>query len=112
MIFYWHEGKYNFVLFLLAIVLSVLLRYTDSDYPFDIFKLFLWLRTKIWNFHIFRVFLLHSGNLHYYYFCYFQNSQEPTFDICSSSPIGIMLNQLIIGTFFTPNSEIWAHRTS
>jgi hypothetical protein len=33
-----------FVLFLLAIVLSVLLRYTDSDYPFGIFKLFY----KIW----------------------------------------------------------------
>jgi hypothetical protein len=30
-----------FVLFLLAIVLSVRLRYTDSDYPFGIFKLFL-----------------------------------------------------------------------
>jgi hypothetical protein len=31
-----------FVRFLLAIVLSVLLlRYTDSDYPFGIFKLFL-----------------------------------------------------------------------
>ena len=30
-----------FVLFLLAIVLSVLLRYTDSDYSFGIFKLFL-----------------------------------------------------------------------
>ena len=30
-----------FVLFLLAIVLSVLHRYTDSDYPFGIFKLFL-----------------------------------------------------------------------
>ena len=29
------------VLFLLAIVLSVLLRYTDYDYPFGIFKLFL-----------------------------------------------------------------------
>jgi hypothetical protein len=29
-----------FVFFLLAIVLSVLLRYTDSDYPFGIFKLF------------------------------------------------------------------------
>ena len=28
------------VLFLLAIVLSVLLRYTDSDYPSGIFKLF------------------------------------------------------------------------
>jgi hypothetical protein len=28
------------VLLLLIIVLSVLLRYTDSDYPFDIFKLF------------------------------------------------------------------------
>jgi hypothetical protein len=31
-----------FVLFLLIIVVSVLLRYTDSDYPFGIFKLFLW----------------------------------------------------------------------
>ena len=30
-----------FVLFLLAIVLYVLLPYTDSDYPFGIFKLFL-----------------------------------------------------------------------
>ena len=30
-----------FVLFLLVIVLSVLFRYTDSDYPFGIFKLFL-----------------------------------------------------------------------
>ena len=29
-----------FVLFLLAIVLSVLFRYTNSNYPFDIFKLF------------------------------------------------------------------------
>jgi hypothetical protein len=29
-----------FVLFLLVIVLSVLFRYTDSDYPFGIFKLF------------------------------------------------------------------------
>ena len=35
-----------FVLFLLAIVLSVLLRYTDSDWPFDIFKLFLIYRVK------------------------------------------------------------------
>jgi hypothetical protein len=32
---------FPFALFLLAIVLSVLLRYTDSDYPFGIFKLFL-----------------------------------------------------------------------
>ena len=31
----------SFVRFLLATVLSVLLRYTDSDYPFGIFKLFL-----------------------------------------------------------------------
>jgi len=30
-----------FVLFLLAIVLSVLLQHTDSDCPFGIFKLFL-----------------------------------------------------------------------
>ena len=33
-----------FVVFVLTIVLSVLLRYTDYDYPFGIFKLFL-LRT-------------------------------------------------------------------
>ena len=32
-----------FVLFLLAIVLSVLLRYADSDYPFGIFKLFFYI---------------------------------------------------------------------
>ena len=31
----------TFVLFLLAIALSFLLRYTDSDYTFGIFKLFL-----------------------------------------------------------------------
>jgi hypothetical protein len=32
-----------FVLFLLAILLSVLLRFTDPDYPFGIFKLFYYL---------------------------------------------------------------------
>jgi hypothetical protein len=45
----------SFCTFLLAIVLSVLLRYTDSDYPFGIFKLFLsllknwWLKLRILN---------------------------------------------------------------
>ena len=33
--------SFKFVLFLLAIVLSVFLRYTDSDCPFGIFKLYL-----------------------------------------------------------------------
>jgi hypothetical protein len=33
--------SFCFVFFLLAIVLSVLLRFTDSDYPFGIFKFFL-----------------------------------------------------------------------
>jgi hypothetical protein len=33
----------------LAIVLSVLLRYTDSDYPFGIFKFSLLFLIKIWN---------------------------------------------------------------
>jgi len=37
----------SFVLFLLAIVLSVLPRYTDSDYPLGIFKLFLIDKTVI-----------------------------------------------------------------
>ena len=32
---------FPFVLFLLAIVLSVLLRVTESDYPYGIFKIFL-----------------------------------------------------------------------
>ena len=36
-----------FVLFHLAIVLSVLLRFTPSDYHFGIFKLFLGLRLEI-----------------------------------------------------------------
>ena len=36
----WYLQTY-FVLFLLSIVLSFLLRYTDSDYPFGVFKLFL-----------------------------------------------------------------------
>ena len=35
------------IFFFLAIVLSVLLRYADSDCPFDIFKLFL--RTKLYD---------------------------------------------------------------
>jgi len=35
-----------FVLFLLVIVLSVLLRFTHSDYPFGIFKLFLFVTVK------------------------------------------------------------------
>ena len=38
-----------FVLFLLAIVLSVLLRYTDSDYPFGIFRLFLNVSLRIFE---------------------------------------------------------------
>ena len=45
----------SFVLVLLAIVLSVLLRYTDYDYPFCIFKLFLisMLEWSLWYFHYF-----------------------------------------------------------
>ena len=35
-----------FVLFLLAIVLSVFLRITASDYPFDIFELFSWYKVE------------------------------------------------------------------
>ena len=36
------DGCLYFCTFSFAIVLSVLLRYTDSDYPFGIFKLFLY----------------------------------------------------------------------
>jgi hypothetical protein len=39
----------SFVLFHLAIVLSVLLRYTDSDYLFDIFKHFFLPETPSWK---------------------------------------------------------------
>ena len=38
---YFVDRCLSFCPFLLAIVLSVLLRFTDSDYPFGIFKLFL-----------------------------------------------------------------------
>jgi hypothetical protein len=37
----------RFCNFLLAIVLSVLLRYTDSDYPFGIFKLFIQINVQL-----------------------------------------------------------------
>ena len=69
-------------------------------------------KSELFNFHIFRVFLLHSGNLHYYYFCYFQNSQERTFGICSSSPLVILLTKQIIGTFFTQNSANTSNATT
>ena len=38
-----------FVLFILTIVLSVLLRFTDSDCPFVIFKLFIYISLNIWT---------------------------------------------------------------
>jgi hypothetical protein len=38
-----------FVFFLLAIVLSVLLRYTDSDCLFGIFKIFLYFVLSCWK---------------------------------------------------------------
>ena len=41
-----------FVLFLLAFALSVLLRYTDSGYPFGIFKLFINLCLNFFNFDV------------------------------------------------------------
>jgi hypothetical protein len=42
-------GRLLFVLFLLAIVLSVFLLFTDFDYPFGIFKLFLKVVISIHN---------------------------------------------------------------
>jgi hypothetical protein len=38
-----------FVLNLLVIMLFILRRFTDSDYPFGFFKLFLYLLWEIWN---------------------------------------------------------------
>jgi hypothetical protein len=38
-----------FVLNLLVIMLSILRWFTDSDYPFGFFKLFLYLLWEIWN---------------------------------------------------------------
>ena len=53
-----------FVLFRLAIVLSVL-RYTDSDYPFGIFKLFLsLLRKYVMHSQIYLRILLNTQALH------------------------------------------------
>ena len=55
-----------FVLFLLAIVLSVLLRQTDSDYHFGIFKLFLQLFKAL--FHINLVLQYQNTESKYYLF--------------------------------------------
>jgi hypothetical protein len=46
----------TFVLFLLVIVLSVLLPLADSDYPFDIFKLF-WVFFCVWILHAILIFI-------------------------------------------------------
>ncbi len=60
-----------FVLFLLAIVLSVLLRYTDSDCPFGIFKHFFskqepliyapYLDNQTTNGHLWMMWSIHMG---------------------------------------------------
>ena len=58
-----------FVLFLLAIVLSVLLRYTDSDYSFGIFKLFLHMkihRNQIINISLFSQLISDGGLFHHF----------------------------------------------
>ena len=54
---------------LLAIVLSVLLRYTDSDYPFGIIKLFLHMkihRNQIINFSLFSHLVSDGGLFHHF----------------------------------------------
>jgi hypothetical protein len=53
------EPQSPFVFFLVAIVLSVLLRYTDSDYPFSIFKLFLCKNMSNTK----QIVILHTGTL-------------------------------------------------
>ena len=50
------------VLFLLAIVLSVLLRYTDSDYPFGIFKFF---KHKFDSLHMLSITFDHDVSIEY-----------------------------------------------
>ena len=58
-----------FVLFLLAIVLSVLLRSTDSEYPFGIFKLFLHMkihRNQIINISLFSHLVSDGGLFHHF----------------------------------------------
>jgi len=75
---------FSFVLFLLTIVLSVLLRFTDSDYPFGIFKLLLWksyvpigcvflhiVRTEMFGSFMFQSYFNHkclgSSNIHIFF---------------------------------------------
>ena len=53
------EPQSHFVFFLVAIVLSVLLRYTDSDNPFSIFKLFLCKNMSNTK----QIVILHTGTL-------------------------------------------------
>ena len=57
----------SFCTFLLAITLSVLLRYTDSDYPFGIFKLLLHMkihRNQIINISVFSHHISDGGLFH------------------------------------------------
>jgi len=61
-----------FVRFLLAIVLFVL-RFTDSDYPFDIFKLFMY---PVY------VMLLITGNLKHIIFHFYQQTYTFNKNMC------------------------------
>jgi hypothetical protein len=78
-----------FVLFLLAIVLSVLLRYTDSDYPYGIFKLFL-------------LFTFFRKEVNYYIpICDFNlTTGNPWFSsfLVNSKPLSLSIKEILIGT--------------
>jgi hypothetical protein len=77
--------------FFLFIVLSVLLRYTDSDCPFGIFKLFLSSYTSVNNAHEMCVWMFSRlqilRKVHYSRLCFLGNRDK--YEDCTSTPIYI-----------------------
>jgi hypothetical protein len=79
-----------FVTFRLVIVMSVLLRFTDSDYPFGIFKLFFYMG------HIIVFFYLSTNNF------YKWNSNQ-----VYVRQLGVLLNQIYETKWYMLMTYIW-----
>jgi hypothetical protein len=86
-----------FVPFLLTIALSVLQPWTDSDYPFGIFKLFLWLLTTTFK----RFLLYFEFTLKFNPFWWFSNISSPQ----SFSPFGCSCSKRLLNYLSFPSFD-------
>jgi hypothetical protein len=90
---WFRDNQPLFFTFLLAIVLSVLLRYTDSDYPFGIFTLFLGRRREI---------LSIIANCFFWTIYYNHYADSETTNLC---PCSLLLRAYLYPTIYRTRRE-------